>query len=56
MKTVLIGLLLATLATPVLASGSHEGGHGEMTVGEPGDKSKATQTVRVTMKERTTAR
>lgn len=51
MKTVLIGLLLATIATPVFASGSHEGGHGEMTVGEPGDKSKATQTIRVTMKE-----
>ncbi len=52
MKSALIGLLLATLATPVLASGNHAGGHGEaMAVGEPGDKSKVTQTIRVTMKE-----
>jgi hypothetical protein len=36
MKTAILGLILATLATPVLASGSHAGGHGEaMAVGEP---------------------
>ncbi|MBU1316468.1 MAG: cupredoxin domain-containing protein [Alphaproteobacteria bacterium] len=51
MRTALIGLLLASLATPVIAAGSHAGGHGEMAVGEPGEKSKATQTIRVTMKE-----
>jgi len=52
MKTAMIALFLATLATPVLASGSHEGGHGEaMAAGEPGKKANATQTIRVTMKE-----
>ena len=51
MKTALIGLIVATLATPVLAAGEHAGGHGEMAVGEPGDKAKATQTIRVTMTE-----
>ncbi len=53
MKNALIGLLLATaIATPALASGNHAGGHGEaMAVGEPGDQSKVTQTIRVTMKE-----
>lgn len=51
MKTALTGLLLATLATPVIAAGNHAGGHGEMVVGEPGQKSKITQTIRVSMKE-----
>ncbi|CDN48310.1 cupredoxin domain-containing protein [Neorhizobium galegae] len=51
MKTAILGLLLATLATPVLASGSHAGGHGEMAAGEPGDKSKVSQTIRISMKE-----
>ncbi|KEQ02663.1 cupredoxin domain-containing protein [Pseudorhizobium pelagicum] len=51
MRNALIGLLLATLATPALAAGSHAGGHGEMAVGEPGEKSKVTQTIRVSMKE-----
>ena len=51
MKTTLTGLLLASLATPVIAAGSHAGGHGEMAVGEPGQKSKVTQTIRVSMKE-----
>lgn len=52
MKTAIFGLLLASLATPVLASGSHAGGHGEaMVVGEAGDKSKVTQTIRLSMKE-----
>lgn len=52
MKTALIALLLAAVASPALASGSHEGGHGEaMAVGEPGKKANATQTIRVTMKE-----
>ncbi|MCF3643150.1 plastocyanin/azurin family copper-binding protein [Rhizobium sp. TRM95111] len=52
MKTAIFGLFLAALASPALASGSHAGGHGEaMAVGEPGDKAKATQTIRVTMKE-----
>tara|TARA_R110002020_G_scaffold241722_1_gene454963 strand:- start:725 stop:1204 length:480 start_codon:yes stop_codon:yes gene_type:complete len=52
MKKAVIGLLLASLSTPVLAAGSHAGGHDEaMAVGEPGDKAKATQTIRVTMKE-----
>lgn len=51
MKTALTSLLLASLATPVIAAGNHAGGHGEMAVGEPGQKSKVTQTIRVSMKE-----
>ncbi|MQU73575.1 putative cupredoxin-like copper-binding protein [Sinorhizobium medicae] len=52
MKTFITGLLLAALATPVLASGNHAGGHDEpMAVGEPGEKSKVTQTIRISMKE-----
>jgi uncharacterized cupredoxin-like copper-binding protein len=52
MKAVIFGMLIAALGSPALASGSHAGGHGEaMAVGEPGDKAKATQTIRVTMKE-----
>lgn len=52
MKTAIIGLILAALASPALASGSHAGGHGEaIAVGEPGNKANATQTIRITMKE-----
>lgn len=51
MKTALTGLLLASLVTPAIAAGNHAGGHGEMAVGEPGQKSKVTQTIRVSMKE-----
>ncbi|OJG00190.1 cupredoxin domain-containing protein [Pararhizobium antarcticum] len=52
MKTAMIALFLAALATPALASGTHEGGHhGAMAVGEPGKKAQATQTIRVSMKE-----
>lgn len=51
MKAAMFGLLLAAVSTQAFASGSHAGGHGEMAVGEPGDKAKATQTIRVTMKE-----
>ncbi len=52
MKKLAIALLLAALAGPAFASGSHAGGHDEkLAVGEPGDKTKATQTIRVTMKE-----
>jgi uncharacterized cupredoxin-like copper-binding protein len=52
MKNIIIALALASLAGSALASGNHAGGHGEkLAVGEPGDKTKATQTIRVTMKE-----
>ncbi|SCW87952.1 Uncharacterized copper-binding protein, cupredoxin-like subfamily, partial [Rhizobium mongolense subsp. loessense] len=52
MKNYVLALALLTLATPALATGNHAGGHGEeMAIGEPGDKAKATQTIRVTMKE-----
>ena len=52
MKTVTFALMLAALASPALASGTHSDGHAEaMAVGEPGKKAKATQTIRVTMKE-----
>ncbi|KOF17279.1 copper oxidase [Ensifer adhaerens] len=52
MKAAIFGMLIAALGSPALASGSHAGGHGEaMAVGEPGVKAKATQTIRVTMKE-----
>lgn len=52
MKTAIFGLILAALASPALASGSHAGGHGEaMAVGEPGNKANATQTIRITMRE-----
>jgi uncharacterized cupredoxin-like copper-binding protein len=45
-------MLLAALATPVLASGTHEGGHDKkMAIGEPGQKGKVTQTIKITMKE-----
>lgn len=45
-------LFLAAVAAPALASGTHSGGHGDNAViGEPGDKTKATQTVMLTMKE-----
>lgn len=48
MKTAIVALFLAALASPALASP----GHGEaMAVGEPGKKAEATQTIRVTMKE-----
>ncbi|WP_112809703.1 plastocyanin/azurin family copper-binding protein [Ensifer sp.] len=54
MKTTLFALaFLATssLASPMLASGTHGGGHEAMSIGQPGDAKNATQTVRVTMKE-----
>ena len=52
MKTVTFALLFAALASPVLASGTHSDGHADaMAVGEPGKKAKATQTIRVSMKE-----
>ncbi|MFJ6322089.1 MULTISPECIES: plastocyanin/azurin family copper-binding protein [unclassified Rhizobium] len=52
MKNLAIAIMLAALAGPAFASGSHAGGHDEkLAVGEPGDKTKATQTIRVTMKE-----
>jgi len=44
-------VLLAALGTTALASGNHKGGHGEQLAGEPGKKSKGTQTIQVTMKE-----
>ena len=46
-----LALLLTALATPAFASGTHGGGHEAMAIGEPGDKSKVTQTIQVTMKE-----
>ncbi|MBB3286872.1 MULTISPECIES: plastocyanin/azurin family copper-binding protein [unclassified Rhizobium] len=52
MKNYILALAFVALATPTLASGNHAGGHDEkMAVGEPGDKTKVTQTIRVTMKE-----
>ncbi|MGJ8571923.1 MAG: cupredoxin domain-containing protein [Hoeflea sp.] len=52
MKTVTLAFLFAALASPTLAAGTHSDGHaGAMTIGEPGKKAKATQTIRVTMKE-----
>jgi uncharacterized cupredoxin-like copper-binding protein len=52
MKKYAFALALSALASPALASGTHAGGHGEkMAVGEAGDKAKASQTIRVTMKE-----
>lgn len=52
MKTAIVALFLAALASPALAAGSHAGGHAEaMAVGEPGKQAQATQTIRVSMKE-----
>ena len=52
MKKYLLAAALAALASSAFASGSHEGGHGEESLaGEPGKKSKVTQTIQVTMKE-----
>lgn len=43
---------LMALASPVLASGSHTGGHDdEMAVGKAGDAHHVTRTIEVTMKE-----
>jgi uncharacterized cupredoxin-like copper-binding protein len=41
-------LLLSGVA---LASGTHEGGHGEMPVGQPGKKKEVARTIKVVMKE-----
>jgi uncharacterized cupredoxin-like copper-binding protein len=51
MKKLMLAGLLAMIANPVFASGNHDGGHGETLAGEPGKKSKVTQTIQVTMKE-----
>ena len=52
MKSMIIAAALAALAAPALASGTHEGGHDKKSViGEPGEKAKVTQTIKVTMKE-----
>ena len=53
MKIATITSLCLLLGTGMaLAAGTHSGGHDEaMAVGEPGDKAKVTQTVRITMKE-----
>ncbi len=54
MKTTLFALAFlasSSLASPMLASGTHGGGHEAMSIGQPGDAKNATQTVRVTMKE-----
>ncbi|GIK96258.1 MAG: copper-containing oxidoreductase signal peptide protein [Alphaproteobacteria bacterium] len=44
-NTVLAAVMLAATAAPVLAAGSHEGGH--YSFGEPGDPAKVTRTVQV---------
>lgn len=50
--TILAGLSLLISAGAAMAGGTHSGGHDvTMAVGEPGDKAKVTQTVRITMKE-----
>jgi len=49
MKPAFTAMVLAALASPAFASGTHGGGH--MAVGEPGEKPKSTQTIRVTMSE-----
>jgi uncharacterized cupredoxin-like copper-binding protein len=52
MKTVILALLSAALVSPAIAGGTHSDGHADaMAIGEPGKKAKATQTIRVTMKE-----
>jgi uncharacterized cupredoxin-like copper-binding protein len=52
MKMYVLALCAFASAAPAFASGSHAGGHGDaMAIGEPGDKTKATQTIRITMKE-----
>ncbi|RYG39958.1 copper oxidase [bacterium] len=45
---------LVALSAPVLASGAHEGGHGEMAAGKPGKPGKASavdRTIEISMKE-----
>jgi uncharacterized cupredoxin-like copper-binding protein len=51
MKISVFALIVAGFITPTYASGNHPGGHGDMSAGEPGDKSKVTQTIRISMKE-----
>lgn len=52
MNRYFFAIVLAAMAGPALASGTHAGGHdGKMAVGEAGDKAKATQTIRISMKE-----
>ena len=54
---ILYTTFLIALSGPVLAGGSHTGGHGhtemmqEMMIGMPGDASMVTRTIEVTMKE-----
>lgn len=51
-KILMITAALAAFSAPAFASGSHEGGHGqEMMMGGPGQKTKVTQTIMVTMRE-----
>lgn len=51
MKIASLSFAAVLSISPALASGNHAGGHGEIVAGEAGDKSKVTQTIRVSMKE-----
>ncbi|MFK0274544.1 plastocyanin/azurin family copper-binding protein [Ensifer sp. NPDC090286] len=44
-------VVASALSSQALASGSHAGGDDKVSIGEPGDSKKSTQTIRVTMKE-----
>jgi len=39
------------LAVPATASGTHSGGHDELSIGKPGDTKKVTRTIEIIMKE-----
>lgn len=52
MKTPILASAFAALASAALASGTHQGGHNQTnTIGQPGEKTKVTQTITVSMKE-----
>lgn len=52
MKKLIVAGMLSLLAATAYAAGTHEGGHShDSLAGEPGKKSKVTETIQVTMKE-----
>jgi uncharacterized cupredoxin-like copper-binding protein len=52
-KSILIAGMMMLLAGPAFATGTHSGGHAEMTaIGQPGDADKVTRTINISMIEK----